>query len=124
MTVSLREPVAVFFIVVMILIQVFIFGERLGPLFVSIALFYRGVNALFGCQASWIAMLSNIGSFEIIHKELEEQRAQEAATTDNIQIPSSTDISFANVCSDKELEFSYLKEFNSRIHRAIWCRKD
>jgi ABC-type multidrug transport system fused ATPase/permease subunit len=97
LTVSLREPVAVFFIVVMILIQVFIFDERLGPLFVSIALFYRGVNALFGCQASWIAMLSNVGSFETIHNELREQNAQETAATYNKQTPSSTNILFKNV---------------------------
>ena len=73
-TVSLREPVAVICIGVMLLIQTFVFDERLGPLFVSILLFYRGLNALFGCQASWIAMLANIGSFEAVHNELKEQK--------------------------------------------------
>ena len=58
---------------VIISIQAFVLGERLEPLFVSIVLFYRGLNALLGCQASWVTMLGNIGSFEAIDAELKEQ---------------------------------------------------
>ena len=61
----LGEPIAVVCIVLILSIQAFVLGERLEPLFVSIV-FYRGLNALLGCQASWVAMLGNIGSFEAI----------------------------------------------------------
>ena len=96
-TVSLREPVAVICIVVMLLIQAFVFDERLGPLFVSILLFYRGLNALFGCQASWIAMLGNIGSFEAVDNELKEQKLREEPTLGKTYSPKKTQITFENV---------------------------
>ena len=101
LTVSLREPIAVVCIVSILSIQAFVFGERLEPLFVSIVLFYRGLNALLGCQASWVAMLGNIGSFEAIDTELKEQASKGETKEKKIQRPSSAKIEF------KEVEFNY-----------------
>ena len=97
LTVSLREPIAVVCIVLILSIQAFVLGERLEPLFVSIVLFYRGLNALLGCQASWVAMLGNIGSFEAIDAELKEQANKAESEEKKIQRPSSTKLEFKKI---------------------------
>jgi subfamily B ATP-binding cassette protein MsbA len=44
-TQSVREPIAVVFIMIIVYVQLFVFGLRLEPILVSIALFYRALNS-------------------------------------------------------------------------------
>ena len=50
-TQSVREPVAVLFIMAIVFVQIFVFELRLEPILVSIALFYRALNSTLAVQS-------------------------------------------------------------------------
>jgi len=67
---SIREPIAVVFIIGVIFFQLIILQEQLSPILVSIVLFYRGLNSILIIQSSWQTTLESIGSMELLHNEL------------------------------------------------------
>lgn len=71
---AVREPIAVVFIMTIVLIQLVFLEQPLAPILVSILLFYRGLNAVLGMQGSWQTMLEQIGSMELVHQEFANQR--------------------------------------------------
>ena len=73
-TQSIREPLAVVFIISIIYFQLIIFEERLEPILVSIALFYRALNSTLAVQSSFQYTFQMIGSMEMINKEYKNQR--------------------------------------------------
>lgn len=73
-TSAVREPIAVAFIMVIVLVQLIFLEQPLAPILVSILLFYRGFNAMLGIQGSWQSTLENIGSIELVHQEFATQR--------------------------------------------------
>ena len=72
-TQSIREPLAVVFIITIIYFQLIVFQQRLEPILVSIALFYRALNSTLALQSSFQATFQDIGSMEIINKEYKNQ---------------------------------------------------
>ena len=54
-TQSVREPVAVLFIMAIVFVQIFVFELRLEPILVSIALFYRALNSTLAVQSAFQA---------------------------------------------------------------------
>lgn len=72
-TQSIREPLAVVFIISIIYFQLILFGQRLEPILVSIALFYRALNATLAVQSSFQGTFQLIGSMEIINDEYTTQ---------------------------------------------------
>ena len=72
---SVREPIAVLFIVCIVFIQIIIFKQTLEPILVSIVLFYRALNAVMGIQGAFQATFTLIGSMEIVDKEFQNQKA-------------------------------------------------
>ncbi len=70
LTNSVREPLAVCFIVFIVLVQIAVLRQPLAPIVVSILLFYRGLNTVLVVQARWQDTLSTIGSVERVHDEL------------------------------------------------------
>lgn len=68
-TISSREPITVVLIMVVLIVQLVIFKQRLEPILVSILLFYRGLNSILAIQGSWQTMLETIGSMELVDKE-------------------------------------------------------
>lgn len=73
-TQSVREPLAVILIIGIIYFQLIIFGLRLEPILVSIALFYRALNSTLAVQSSLQATFQLIGSMELINKEYKNQK--------------------------------------------------
>ena len=72
-TQAIREPIAVILIIAILAFQILYVKEPIFPIFVSILLFYRGLNSILTVQASWQNTMSNIGSLEILNKEINNQ---------------------------------------------------
>ena len=73
-TQSVREPIAVLFIMLIVYLQIFIFNLRLEPILVSIALFYRALNSTLAVQSAFQGTFQYIGSMELVHKEFLNQK--------------------------------------------------
>jgi subfamily B ATP-binding cassette protein MsbA len=78
-TQSVREPIAVLFIVCIVFIQIIIFEQTLEPILVSIVLFYRALNTVMGIQGAFQATYTLIGSMEIVDKEFQNQKANKVS---------------------------------------------
>lgn len=69
-TQSVREPIAVLFIISIVILQSIYLNQPLEPILVSIILFYRGLNGFLAVQASFQGTFQFIGSMEMIDREL------------------------------------------------------
>ena len=72
-TQSVREPIAVVFIMIIVYVQLFVFGLRLEPILVSIALFYRALNSTLAVQSAFQGTFQHIGSMELVYNEFQSQ---------------------------------------------------
>ena len=88
-TQSVREPIAVLFIMLIVYVQIFIFDLRLEPILVSIALFYRALNSTLAVQSAFQGTFQHIGSMELVHNEFLNQVKHESS--DGHQIINSFD---------------------------------
>ena len=77
-TQSVREPIAVVFIMIIVFLQIFIFDLRLEPILVSIALFYRALNSTLAVQSAFQGTFQSIGSMELVHNEFINQRMNQS----------------------------------------------
>jgi subfamily B ATP-binding cassette protein MsbA len=100
-TQSVREPIAVLFIMLIVYVQIFIFGLRLEPILVSIALFYRALNSTLAVQSAFQGTFKDIGSMELVHNEFLNQNLHQSLDGDVIIRNFEKGISFKN------LSFSY-----------------
>ena len=73
-TQSVREPIAVVFIMLIVYVQIIIFDLRLEPILVSIALFYRALNSTLAVQSAFQGTFQYIGSMELVHNEFIRQK--------------------------------------------------
>jgi ABC-type multidrug transport system fused ATPase/permease subunit len=73
-TSSVREPITVSSMIVIMIVQLTINEQPLAPILVSMLLFYRGLNSILGVQSSWQRTLESIGSMEMVHQEFESQK--------------------------------------------------
>ena len=72
-TQAIREPIAVVFIMIIVLVQLVYLHQPLAPILVSILLFYRSLNAILGVQGNWQIVLEYIGSLEMVRDEFTAQ---------------------------------------------------
>jgi len=70
-TTSIREPVSVFFILLVVALQVAIFDAPVAPIFVALLLFHRGLKTTMGIQQKWQKTMDKIGSLEMVVDEFE-----------------------------------------------------
>jgi len=64
MVTGAREPLLIFVVASVILIQTKLLGAPLGPILISLLFFYRALTALLGMQGAWNYFLGNAGSIE------------------------------------------------------------
>ncbi len=69
-TESLREPISVLGVLILMFVQITYFKQSLSSVLVSILLIYRAYSSIFGIQSRWQKVLTYIGSLEIIDKEI------------------------------------------------------
>ena len=72
-TQSVREPIAVVFIMIIIYVQIFILNQQLEPILVSVVLFYRSLNSVLAVQSAFQGTFQHIGSMELVDKEFKNQ---------------------------------------------------
>jgi ABC-type multidrug transport system fused ATPase/permease subunit len=76
-TTSIREPVSVFFILIVVALQVGIFDAPIAPIFVALLLFHRGLKTTMGIQQKWQKAMDTIGSLEMVVEEFETVNRRE-----------------------------------------------
>lgn len=105
-TQAIREPLAVVLIIVIIYFQLIVFKQRLEPILVSIALFYRALNSTLAVQSAFQGTFQLIGSMELINEEYENQYLNHVAK-------GETKISdFKKAIIFKNVSFKYPKSEN------------
>ena len=77
-TQSVREPIAVIFVMGIIFVQVLVFDQKLEPLFVAIIIFYRALTAALQVQSFYQGTFQYIGSMELVDKEFSELKRNES----------------------------------------------
>jgi ABC-type multidrug transport system fused ATPase/permease subunit len=109
LTFSLREPILVVAVMIIIGTQIGYFNEPIAPILVSIALFYRGLNSFHGMQLYGQLMLDQIGSVEMVNDEFDRQDENVEYNGDYVIGDFSKEVVFQNI------SFSYGKEFNNAV---------
>ena len=80
-TSSVREPVLIIVVSLVILMQVTFFGSGLSTIMLSLLLFYRALIYLLSLQASWQSFIQNIGAFESVNSTLSHMKTLEEVNT-------------------------------------------
>lgn len=70
-TVSIKEPIAVIFLLSVIILQVLLFGAPVESLFVALVLFYRAMQHIISIQEDWQKTMNKIGSLEMVLNEFD-----------------------------------------------------
>jgi ABC-type multidrug transport system fused ATPase/permease subunit len=73
---AIREPLSVVAILIIVIAQIYWFDEPLGPILVSILLFYRGLNTIIALQSHWQGALGHMGAVEMVRDEFAIQAQQ------------------------------------------------
>ncbi|QFY90660.1 ABC transporter ATP-binding protein [Magnetovirga frankeli] len=98
---SVSEPIAVVFIMLIVMAQLLYFQQPLAPILVSIVLFYRAINSILSMQQNWQGTLDHIGSLELLHNEFTNLQQHQTADGERHLGPFSQGIQLKN------LHFSY-----------------
>ncbi len=80
-TSSVREPVLIIVVSLVILMQVKLFGSGLSTIMLSLLLFYRALIYLLSLQASWQSFIQNIGAFDSVNATLSKMKTLEEVNT-------------------------------------------
>lgn len=63
---NIKEPIVVFIVVAVILVQVHWVGGGIGSIVLALLLFYRGLNHMMSLQNDWQNFLYNSGAFRMV----------------------------------------------------------
>jgi len=114
-TQSVREPIAVIFIMLVVFIQLIIFNAKIEPLLVSIVLFYRALNSVLAVQSAFQGTFQHIGSMELVDIEFQSQENNQVRDGNKAITKFQHSIHFNDVSfnyPDKSFE---LKNINLKI---------
>lgn len=114
-TQSVREPIAVIFIMLVVFIQLIIFNQQIEPLLVSIVLFYRALNSTLAVQSAFQGTFQHIGSMELVNTEFEAQDKNQAKNGKMIINEFKNSIILDNVSFKHSNEGFELKKLNLKI---------
>ena len=115
-TQAVREPLAVVLIILIIYFQLIVFEQRLEPILVSIALFYRALNSTLAVQSAFQGTFQFIGSMELINQEYQNQNENYVDSGNDKISDFKNAIIFKNVFFRyPESENDCLKDLNLKI---------
>ena len=110
---SLREPMIITVIALVILIQVNVMGGDFGTILVSLLLFYRALAHLVNMQNSWIRFMETSVSLESVESLLSEfKKYEEVSYTDEVKSINNILVKDAEVIFDGK---TALKNINLTI---------
>jgi ABC-type multidrug transport system fused ATPase/permease subunit len=101
LTESLSEPVSIFFVLIVIVIQVVVLDAPLVPIFVALLLFNRAIGGIMRIQKAWQGVLSQSGSVEMIEKECARLENNQESSGECAIGPFSAHFTF------RDVSFSY-----------------
>jgi len=109
-TKSIRQPISVVVIAVVILIQALVFNAPLAPIFVALLLFHKGMQSVMSLQKEWQGVMDKVGGVEVVDEEMQRiQKHQERSGSRRLG-PLSRGIEFQDVC------FAYDEEDGDVLH--------
>jgi ABC-type multidrug transport system fused ATPase/permease subunit len=100
-TASIREPVVMFIVVVVIFIQLRWLNGDIGHVIVTLLLFYRALSFLMNYQSWWQSFLQNIGAIQSVSTMSDEMRADKEVLMSKPYLGFNTSIEL------KDLVFKY-----------------
>nr|WP_260157185.1 ABC transporter ATP-binding protein [Salinibacter ruber] len=109
-TSAIREPLSVFFIILVVVIQVTVLDAPLAPIFVAIVLFHRGMQTMVGIQKRWQDTMNKIGSLEMVVDEFQALERHSEPNGDTEIGPLQEGIEVRNV------SFAYDEEEEDVLH--------
>lgn len=74
-TASIREPIVMIIVVLVIIIQIRWMGGNLGSILLSLLLFYRALSFLMSFQNAWQNFVQNVGAIESVSKLKDDMKA-------------------------------------------------
>jgi len=74
---AVKEPLTVFLIIGIILLQVLLFGQEVAPIIVTLLLFYRSMNTMIMAQHSWQMLMNRIGGLEMVSEEFQDVKGKQ-----------------------------------------------
>lgn len=98
---STKEPLSIFVVVVVILIQTTYFKTPLGPIILSLLFFYRSLNQIIVFQNYWNSYLNNSGSLWSYKEFISDLKQNRIEYNSGFEIKSIESIELKNV------DFSY-----------------
>ncbi len=101
LTLAVSEPVTVFFILLVIIVQITVLEAPLAPIFVVLVLFNRAMSQMIGVQSAWQRTLNHIGSLESVEREFELLRKSQEPSGKNLLKPLERSIEL------RQVSFSY-----------------
>ncbi len=107
LTRALTEPVTIFFVLIVIIVQVHFLEAPLAPILVALVLFNRAIGGIMRIQKSWQSTLGKIGSLEMVEKEFKllDRNTEQGGS---VPVPVfESRIEIKNIC------FSYRKKQNN-----------
>ncbi len=109
-TLAIREPFAVVVIMAILYVQLVMFSQPLGPLIVSIMLFYRGLNSIHTIQKDWQGTLDRAGGVRMVSQEYDSQEENKTNDGDITLSEFSNSIKFIGVSFEYESSKSLVLE--------------
>jgi subfamily B ATP-binding cassette protein MsbA len=107
---SIREPLSVLFIIVVIAFQVSVFDAAVAPIFVALLLFHRGIQTTISVQGSWQSVMNKIGPLEMVVDEFDALQHYQEQNGDVPLAPLQDSIDLENVC------YAYSEEEGDVLH--------
>lgn len=71
-TTAVREPIAVLFLASLLIIQITVLQQPIGPVFISLILFYRAMGTMIDIQGSWQGVMNSVGGIEMVLDEFRD----------------------------------------------------
>ena len=71
---SVTEPISIVVIIGIVIVQLTVLAQPLGPMVVAIILFHRALRTIMGIQGQWQRALGAVGSVEMVRDEFNNQR--------------------------------------------------
>jgi len=96
-TSSIREPVAVILIMVLMATYIAILKGPIAPMMVSAILFYRTITMAIGLQSHWQKTMELIGSLEKVIEEIREKKSKKRKENGNRKYLLKNKIVLSNV---------------------------
>ncbi len=111
---SSKDPITIYIMLGLLLIQVIVFGGEVGVVMVMLLLFYRMMNRFYVLLISWQAFNANLGGVDAFVSNFEEITNNKEATGEN-ELKEFKELIYLKNVSLSFGEFNVLENINLKI---------